>query len=240
MEKTAILDTAATSIWLDYSWFINRDGVVEYDEEGVTAADGRALNVKGHGQLTFELWGCQWTEAVRLLSNLPHTMLLGKRFMKKHQFKIDMPHNKVSMVVHGLRYEGPIGVAVYHQSEEKVEKSIEDSEVNNCIGNDMDMSEFSTCEQRKSAMREVKWQKRAIFKGFPTIKGIVHTIKLNESAEPVCFPQRRRYPKEENIERACMNRLLEMGVMETGVSPWAANNVFVPKKRHRDVRNNGY
>lgn len=79
-------------------------------------------------------------------------------------------------------------------------------------------------------LRDVVRQNWAIFKGFTTIKGIVHRIKLKEDAEPICCPQRRRSPKEEEPERACLRRWLEMGVMEPEVSPWAANNMFLPEK----------
>eukprot|EP00171_Calliarthron_tuberculosum_P000048 IDg48t1 len=60
--------------------------------------------------------------------------------------------------------------------------------------------------------------------------GITHRINLKEGVNPVCQPLRRRSPKEEEIERAAMEKLLRMNVLEPSASPWAANNVIVPKK----------
>lgn len=57
-----------------------------------------------------------------------------------------------------------------------------------------------------------------------------HRIKLVEGAKPFCCPVRRRSPRKEKVERAEMETLLHMGVVEPSTSPWAACNVFVKKK----------
>ena len=71
------------------------------------------------------------------------------------------------------------------------------------------------------------------------IAGVQHKIALRPNAMPVCEPVRRRSPKEEEVERTtvaklvertAMAKLLKMGVLQSAVSPWAANNVFVRKK----------
>ncbi len=93
-----------------------------------------------------------------------------------------------------------------------------------------DFSEFSQDPIMQKRLSDLLWAKRGIFKGMGRIAGIKHRIKLKDDARPVCCPIRRRAPKEEEIEKTAMEKLLNMGVLEPSVSPWAANNVFVPKK----------
>ena len=57
-----------------------------------------------------------------------------------------------------------------------------------------------------------------------------HTIALVKGAKSVCYLVRRRSPKEEELERAAIQKLLRIGVVDHAASPWAACNVFVRKK----------
>lgn len=79
-------------------------------------------------------------------------------------------------------------------------------------------------------MRKILWQRRNIFKGLGKIEGVTHEIELKPDVKPACKPVRRRSPKEEEVERAAMEKLVKMGVLEPAVSPWAANSFFVRKK----------
>lgn len=69
-----------------------------------------------------------------------------------------------------------------------------------------------------------------VLKGFAKIKGVKHTIKLKEGAEPISYLERRRSPKETKTDQNSMGKLLELGLLEKSVSHWAANNLFVRKK----------
>ena len=55
-------------------------------------------------------------------------------------------------------------------------------------------------------------------------------MRLKPGTQPISIPLRRRSPKEREIEKKEMMRLLKLGVLEPSTSPWAAANVFVPKK----------
>lgn len=65
------------------------------------------------------------------------------------------------------------------------------------IWKDMNVSKLLKNQKTKAEWKDVVWQNRAIFKGFATIKGVVHRMKLKEGAVSVFCPQRRRPPKEE-------------------------------------------
>jgi hypothetical protein len=54
---------------------------------------------------------------------------------------------------------------------------------------------------------------------------------LKPDAVPACCPIRRRSPAQEDAERAEISKHLRNGILEPSVSPWAAANVFVPKKK---------
>eukprot|EP00171_Calliarthron_tuberculosum_P002219 IDg2219t1 len=108
--------------------------------------------------------------------------------------------------------------------------SMKNAEIGDTEAAEMDVTQFSEDEKLRRRLRDLIWKHRDIFKGFAKIKGVKHKIKLKPGTEPICCPPRRRSPKEEELERQCMGRLLEIGVLEQAVSPWAANNVFVPKK----------
>lgn len=103
VEETAILDTAGTSVLVNYAWFTDREKVAENDVEGATAADRRSLSVMGRGRLLFQLWGCKRTETVRLSINLPLRILIGARFMKGHHLKIEMHNTFWSTIMKGRR-----------------------------------------------------------------------------------------------------------------------------------------
>ena len=106
---------------------------------------------------------------------------------------------------------------------------INDADVDDKIG-EMDLSHFHPKTAMQERLRHILWTRRGVFKGLGHIRGVEHTIKLVADAKPACSPIRRRYPKEEALERTAMQKLLRMGVVEPASSPWAACNVLVRKK----------
>lgn len=87
IEEWGTMDTAARSIWVDEAWFRSVGGVTTQDEDGAEGADGRALDVAGKGELSFSLWGCKFTETVRVMRKLPATILIGLRFWRQYALK---------------------------------------------------------------------------------------------------------------------------------------------------------
>lgn len=71
---------------------------------------------------------------------------------------------------------------------------------------------------------------REVVKRFGCITGYKHNIKLKPGTKLICFPSRCRSPKEEELDKECKRRLIDIGVFEYSMSPWEARNVFVPKK----------
>ncbi len=224
------IDTAARSVWVDKTWFVNHGGVMDADGGTAAGADGSSLDVAGKGEIEFRLWGSTFTEPVRVMSTLPDTVLIGRDFWRKHALVMNLESNLGSVVVDGRRISGPVAQEVHEVVEEDVRKVIEDHEVDDYLLNKIDYSEFSKDPARRNGLRDLLREKREIFKGMGCIAGVKHRIQLKEEAVPVCCPVRRRSPKEEEVEREAMRKLLDLGVLEPSVSPWAANNVFVPKK----------
>ena len=93
-----------------------------------------------------------------------------------------------------------------------------------------DYSEFSADPRMRKRLHDLLWSRREIFKGLGRINGVKHEIILKDNTKPICQPLRKRSPKEQDIEREAMQKLIELGVLEPSTSPWASNNVFVRKK----------
>lgn len=55
---------------------------------------------------------------------------------------------------------------------------------------------------------------------------VTNSISLAEGTHPGRCPARRRSPKEEDLEKGSMEKLLDMGVAEHTSSPSAECNVF--------------
>ena len=112
--------------------------------------------------------------------------------------------------------------------EENIMVTIEDCEVDEAITK-MNLTEFGTADQIKR-LRHILWKHRSLFKGMGTIKNYEHRIMLRDDVHPYCAPIRRRSPKEAATEKEMITSLVDRGVLEKSISPWAANNVFVPKR----------
>jgi hypothetical protein len=94
----------------------------------------------------------------------------------------------------------------------------------------MDLSFFSEESEEVDSLRSLLWEFKDIFLGMGLVKNVEHKIELTPGATPYCAPIRRRSPAQEDAERIEVNKLVALGVMEPAISPWAACNVFVPKK----------
>lgn len=166
------------------------------------------------------------------MSKLPDKLLIGRKFWRGHGLILDLEADRASICKAKHRCQGPLGWRSDGQSDElqeAVRAVIEDADVDHSLQH-MDFREFSPHPAKQNRLRKLLWKRRDIFKGLGKIKGVNHIIALKPGAMPVCEPIRRRSPKEEEVERAAMEKLLKMGVVETEVAPWAANNVFVTKK----------
>ena len=159
--------------------------------------------------------------------HLPSGMLIGRKFWIEHDLQMDLRHMSGCIYSNGKRYSGLIRYQT--ASSDTVNAVIEDSEVDDTIIN-MDLSNFHNSPVVQNKLRSVLWKYREIFKGIGTVKNFEHEIRLQPDCKPYVAPMRRRSPKEQEIEKKAMKKLLEMGVLEPSESPWATNNVFVPKK----------
>ena len=179
--------------------------------------------------MRFSLWGKEFRESVRVAANLPSTVLIGSQFWRKHGLHLDLAADLAEIWVQGRRIKGKVRRQESGGALVELAAAVRDAEVDEAIVG-MDFSTFHPRKQMQERLQALLWRQRAVFKGLGCIKGVKHEIKLEPAARPVCCPVWRRLPKEEEVEREAMKRLLELGVVEHATSPWAACNVFVKKK----------
>ena len=224
------VDTAALSIWVDSSWFTERGGQILSCDDRAEGVDGNQLHVEGKGALKFELWGGRFEEEVKVLRNLPDKLLVGRQFWRRNKLRLDLAANQGSIEVDGMTLVGRIGKIPCSDASEAIHRVLEGASVDRHLQIDADYKEFSRDPRMRKRLRDLLWSRREIFKGLGRIKGVKHEIVLKDTAKPTCQPLRRRSPKEQDVEREAMLRLIELGVLEPSTSPWASNNVFVRKK----------
>ena len=205
------------------------------DGDTATAADGHEIAVCGRGELAFELWGTRFVEPVRVAEHLPSKVLVRSRFWRRHGLVLNLRTFRGKLWVDGRRIRGKVTRSPINNAALELMAAITDADVDDAIL-DMDLSQFHPEREVQEKLRKILWNRRTFFKGLGRIGGVQHRIKLVEGATPVCCLVRRRSPREEEVERAEMEKLLRMGVVEPASSPWAACNVFV--KKRRDVARN--
>ncbi len=166
------------------------------------------------------------------MNKLPDRMLIGTKFWRRYSLILDLEANTGSVRVHGDRVKGSLrrGLGGDERKLEDVHNVIEGDEVDHELRNERDHSAFSKDIKMQKKLRDLLWSRRAIFKGLGKIVGVKHKIQLKPDAAPVCCPVRRRSPREEEIERKQMTKLINLGVLEPSVSPWAAQNVSYRRK----------
>ncbi len=68
------------------------------------------------------------------------------------------------------------------------------------------------------------------------MRDVWHTIPLIPGAQPVSTPVYRLSPRELELARTEVQRLLQAGLIEPSNSPWGAPALFVPKPRSDQLR----
>ena len=195
--------------------------------EGARSAYGSELRPTEKGTISFVLWKCRFHKVpVRLIDPLPTGIFIGRKFLSRYGFEMSFRTLRGSMRVGQFIIQGSLHTA--EKESEVTLEVIEGEEVDEVISK-ITFDDFGT-DREKDSLRAVIWKHRDLFKGMGTIANYEHTIVLRDGAAPYCAPIKRRSPKEEETERAMVAELVEKGVLEPSISPWAANNVFVPKK----------
>ena len=184
--------TAALSIWVDRDVFIQNGGKVSMCEGTVEAVDCHRLKVEGVGMLTFELWGRMFDGEVRVLSRLPHKLLIGRKFWRRNALCLDLAANRGVMRVGGARYEGLIGKGTPSEVTETICRVLEGADVDQHLKHESDYSEFSSDLGMQQKLKDLLWENGDIFKGLGRIKDFKHEIILKENARPICQPLRKR------------------------------------------------
>jgi transposase InsO family protein len=229
----AVMDTGAKSFWVDKKWFMENGGLlVNCESPGASGVDGRGVAIAGEGLMpSFELWGCKFDDVpVRVMEYLPSSILIGVDFWLKHGLHLDMANLCGTVTVSGVEYGGSVTpVKCRSELNEKISNIEEVDAIEQDIQN-MDLTEFSENEEHRREMRDMLLEFRDLFQGVGLVKGVEHRILLEPDAVPACCPTRRRSPAEEDAERSEVTKHIKNGIMEPAVSPWAAANVFVPKK----------
>ena len=213
-EMWVPVDTAALSIWVDHDWFIQNGGKVSMCEGTAEAVDGHRLKVEGVGMLTFELWGRMFDEEVRVLSRLPDKLLIDRKFWRRNALCLDLAANRGVIRVGGARYEGLIEKGTPSEATETICRVLKGADVDQHLKHESDYSEFSSDLGMQQKLKDLLWENRDIFKGLGRIKGVKHEIILKENARPICQPLRKRSPKEQDVEREAVKKLIELGVLE--------------------------
>lgn len=63
------------------------------DDIEAEATDGSTLDVTEKGDQDFSLWGCTFSEVVRVIRENPATILIGHRFWRQYLLKLDLEDN---------------------------------------------------------------------------------------------------------------------------------------------------
>lgn len=171
-----------------------------------------------------------FNEAVRVLSRLPEKLLIDRKFWRRNALCLDLSTNRGAIRVGGARHEGLIGKSISCKATETICRALEGADLDQHLKCEADYSKFSSNLGMQQRLKDLLWTKRDIFKGVGRINGVKHEIILKEGARPIRQPLRKRSPKEQDVLREAMQKLIELGVLEPSKSPWASNNVFVRKK----------
>lgn len=234
-SEQAVMDTAAKSVWVDCKWYKEHGGEVRTptsSSASARGADGNILKVVGHGILPpFEIWGAKFESVpVRVMETLPSNILFGVVFWKTYNLSLDLSRQTATIQLDGRMYSGPVWLSNGAISARSVVADVEEEDSIEESLCSMAFDEFSVQTHDREALRTLLLSFRDIFKGFGRANGVEHRILLKPDAVPVCCPVRRRSPAQEDAERKEVLQLVENDIMEPSISPWAAANVFVPKK----------
>lgn len=113
---------------------------------------------------------------------------------------------------------------------EQIVAEIEDNNLNSVLITELNLSWFFEKIGLKIQLRNLFIKHNKIFEAFECIERYKHSIKLTLETHPICTLCCRSFLKKEKMKRECMNRLLNMGVVEYFVSTWL-QEVFLCLKR---------
>jgi hypothetical protein len=88
-RTSAKVDSGAFSIWVDSEVYKHISDVPIESGGEACSANGSDLLVVSSGRIQFSLWGRRFDAKVRIMSNLPSGVLIGRRFLMKHAMVID-------------------------------------------------------------------------------------------------------------------------------------------------------
>lgn len=100
---------------------------------------------------------------------------------------------------------------------------IEDKDVVDAVRS-MNLTGFSEEQTTPETLRELLWDHPEIFKRLRKTKDVQHVIALKTVVKPVCEPMRRRLPKEEEVRKQAMVKLMNLGITKSSLSPWATGS----------------
>jgi hypothetical protein len=177
------------------------------------------------------VWGCEFDGLeVRVMDHLPSKILVGVQFWMKYGLQLDLSKQCARIIVDGVDYAGPV-LPIRRRSYVNEEiREVEETESVTKEINSMNLTELSDDENDQRELRKLLLEFQDVFHGTGLVVGCEHRILLKPDSVPAFCPIRRRSPAQEDAEKEEVSKHLSSGIMEPSVSPWAAANVFVPKK----------
>jgi transposase InsO family protein len=232
----AELDTGTSSAWMDARLFAKMGGEVIESQVLAHGADGSKLRVVGEAreELGINLWGRNMRLRVKLIDPLPAKLLLGCQCMENWGMVLDLSQKPPFGYFRGSPGGGALRPRVQSPGSELIASVDELLSIRDQIST-LDLCGFSDRTPWVEQLRKALNDHADVFCAsgateLVEISGVSHKISITKGADPYVAPMRRRSPAEENIEAEAVRSMLNRGILEPATSPWAAVNVFVPKR----------
>jgi hypothetical protein len=229
-DVPAKVDSGAYSIWVDAAVY-SRNSNCPVDEGGeAVSADGSTLSVLGNGRMTMGFWGRTFDVPVRVMHHLPSQVLIGRRFLIKHQVPLDFGRMQghFQKLVRGtiVRYKGKLGTETVEAVEETAKNA--EADVRAAIEG-LDLSDMG---EDAIDFRAMLLRHEAVFKGLGCATGEQFRINVPPDVDVMKLdcPPRRRSEKERATEEREVRAMLGLGVLRPSDAPASTNNMFVQKK----------
>jgi hypothetical protein len=228
-DVPAKVDSGAYSIWVDAAVY-SRNSNCPVDEGGeAVSADGSTLSVLGNGRMTMGFWARTFDVPVRVMHHLPSQVLIGRRFLIKHQVQLDFGRMQghFQKLVRGtiVRYKGKLSTETVEAVEGTAK--IAEADVRAAIEG-LDLSDMG---EDSIDFRAMLLRHEAVFKGLGCATG--EQFRINEPPDfdvmKLDCPPRRRSEKERATEEREVRAMLGLGVLRPSDAPASTNNVFVQK-----------
>ncbi|MEL7520348.1 MAG: reverse transcriptase family protein, partial [Cyanobacteria bacterium J06553_1] len=215
---------------MDEQLFTSLGGVKRQDMGAAESVDGRPLRVVGGGVIKVIIFETSMDLEVRLLSQLPSGIILGRKFMAQQEIAVSWDRGRPCVTVGSRILTDAIARrAVNRESREALREVEEAIEVKKQI-EDMAFPALSGDQKAEGELRNVLLRHVRVFVGLGCIKNTFHKIKLNPDTVPLAEPLRRRSPAQLEAEKEIVGKLLKAGVLEPSDSPWATYPVLTRKK----------